>query len=181
MKYLLALVVMMLVPSLGLAAQQTTSFKTIEDKSDYKEYQMFRCDESGSITGGGSDAIGSSTCASADWSRPVDCRGFTHLTAHYFEYGDGSGELKVWDCSTSKGFLDIELEGATEAPVTTPTAADPKPFCTDITAGAGVTMIGTTAGVQRMDLSGLNLGFVVYELQDCTGNCDGTALLKCGK
>lgn len=156
------------------AAQISDSRGNVDTGPSYVYRQLVRCDNSASIAG--TSDSGGETCESGDWSLPLDCRGAKDVTLYFYEYGAGSGEAKLWDCIQSTGF---DTFAAAEDPTAAPSAADPDPLCVDVTAGAGVTVIGTTAGVQRVTFENLNPAYLVGEIQDCTGNCDSTLAVSC--
>ena len=169
----------LLVAGVIIAAQVTSTYKQTTS-GRFVEAQLFRCDESASITGEDTPIGGDADCASAAWTNPVNCNGYSTIGVWFFEYGGGSGEAKIWNCIAPIGFESV---GA-QAPVTAISASlqtgglDDQ-FCVDLLAGAGVTMIGTTAGVQYWSDGPIDLGFIVGEVQDCTGDCDSTLVVRC--
>jgi hypothetical protein len=168
---------LILVPVLAWAAasQLSTSLALQQQTSETRRYQLIRCDNSASITG--DSAAGGETCEAGDWSVAIDCTGMTHLSARYFEYGAGSGEAKIWDCTESEGVSDALTTNPAEA--SRPSAADPAPLCADLTAGASVTLDGTTTTL--MNLSNIELHYIIGGIHACTGNCDSTLVVSCGR
>lgn len=182
------------VPGLAFAqAQKTDSYFQYEGMpSGTQLHQMFNvdidndhttCSDTSKTTCEGETAM-----TSGDWSEAVQALGWTKMKAIYHEFGSGSGELKVWNCFPVVGVdnsmtrKDGTLSGAsmpgTEAPgVPTEDGGEADPMCVDLTAGAGVTMIGTTAGVIEFTPAEQPLGFIVFEMQTCTADCDAVALL----
>ena len=169
----------------GQAALLNESQKGLISTETFKEFQLFRCDNSASIAGIGDS--GGVICESGDWSSAVDCRGFTQVTLHYFEYGAGSGRVRLWNCVDPVGspttknsplIAGVTIPGV-EDPSSAPSAADPDPLCVDLVAGAGATVIGTVAGTQQLTISDVGLNYLVGEIDDCTGNCDGTFHVSC--
>jgi len=176
----------LLVPGVALAQASniSTSKRTIQNSENHLEVQLVRCDASASITG--DSPVGGETCEAGDWSEALDCRNFTNLGATYFEYSAaGSSVVKIWDCLSLPGTTTTaSSSGGTapsvEAPGATPSAADPDPLCVDLTLGAGVTLNGTAAGTQLMNLSNQKLHFIVGEIDACT-SCDSTLVVSCGR
>lgn len=165
------------------AAQLTESFKrTGRAPSGGIQVQVLRLDVSGGITD--TDAgIGGETgsISDGDWSTAVDCSGLTRLAVGFWEYGTGTAELHVWNCFDSFGFSAAGVED----PNSNPDPNDPDPLCVDLTiggspAGPPVTIIGTTAGVQFWAPPPFLLNKIVFEIRDCDGECDATAVLQCG-
>ena len=192
---LLLLGLLVLSPGLSLADLEETTRDGVDVVSQphdiYRSTQLVRCDESDSITAEHTASAirpdpvgGTNTCAADDFTPALDCRGMTIMTAHFFEYdASGTAEAKIWHCIDSPGFEDHPVTGANEeAPVTAPSSADPKPLCVDVTAGAGVTMLGTTAGVQELSISGVAWNWLVGEIQACaTNDCDSTLRISCSR
>jgi len=182
----LAFLLALLLPAGTFAAQLTDSFYKIVNTSNYRQFQLIRCDISGD-TPGLNAAVGGETCASGDHSRPVSCKGFANMSAYFFEYGTGSGEAKIWNCITPvgaagsptdrRGTISTVSGVGVEAPAGTPTGADPDPFCTDLTLGASVTLDGVTTTI--FSLSNTTLDTIVGEIQTCTANCDSTLVITC--
>lgn len=185
-RLLLVGLVLLLAPSAAWAqAQLTTSYAQFQNNENHLEAQLIRCDVSGGIAGDG--VIGGETCVSGDWSKPLDCRDKLNVGIRFFEYGGGSGIAKIWDCqhipdgppaapSTAGGSVP-----GTEAPAGTPSPADPDPLCVSLDDAAGVSIVGTAATVQMLNFSDQKFHFIVGEIDDCTGNCDSTLIVSCGR
>jgi hypothetical protein len=126
--------------------------------------------------------LGGEFCESGDWSLPMYCGDMSNIRVTFIEYGDGSGEAKLWNClkvgsaSTGGGSLP-----GTEAPSAAPGAGDPDPLCMDLTLAAGVTLNGTNTGTQFLNLDGQQVQYLVGEIQTCTANCDSTLIVSCGR
>lgn len=176
----------------GVAEQLTATRLTLQNTKDgagriiSKEAMLIRCDEVPSITTSG--PLGGESCESGDWSVPIDCRGFSNVNISYYEYGTGSGEAKLWNCKSiqTKTEQGTASDGSTNPGVVDPTGgptspADPDPLCVDLTASAGVTLLGTAAANIFLNLSGQSLGFLIGEIEDCTGNCDSTLIVSCSQ
>lgn len=180
----LAFLLALLLPSVSLGAQLVDSFYKIVNTSNYRQFQLIRCDISGD-TPGLNAAVGGETCASGDHSRPVSCKGFANLTAYFFEYGTGSGVAKIWNCITPvgtagsptdrKGIISTLGGVGVEAPGGTPTGADPDPLCNDLT--SAVTLNGTS--LRQFSISNTTLDTIVGEIETCTANCDSTLVITC--
>ena len=174
------------VPTVSWAAASniTTSKVQRHGGEHHQEVQLIRCDASASITG--DSPLGGETCEAGDWSAPMDCRDATNIGVRYFEYSAaGSSVVKIWDCLKVPGAAPNTSSGGgtipgTEAPGGTPSAADPDPLCVDITAAASVTLNGTAAGTQMMNLSNQKLHYIIGEIDACT-NCDSTLVVSCGR
>jgi hypothetical protein len=190
-KFFWALVALVaLVPLSLYSAQIVNSFMPFPDNNEvFQEYQMIRLDIGDDIGVADGQAYGGTAASDNDYTRYVDARGFTQIALYVFEYGDGSTTgIKLWDCLTPVGLANSAFRGTaavgrdgplsgigtlgTEAPTASPGKTDPDPLCVDITAGAGVTIIGTTAGVQKFVPARQPFSFLVVEIDDCTGECD---------
>lgn len=174
-------------PSTVLAAQLTDSYvqlyDTVSGAHRNASYQMFFCDETPGIDGIGVGG-GSLDCATNEWSQAIDARWATSLTISMYEWGSGSAEIKLWDC------INTAANGATDASLVIPGVDDPSlvrsegdlepnsALCTDLTAAAGVTMVGTPAGIQKLTLSERSFNHLVIEIEVCTGNCDFLNILQ---
>lgn len=167
------------------AGQLTTSFEQRANSDAHFEVQLIRCDNSAAIAGSG--PVGGETCESGDWSRVVDARGYTNVSIGFFEYGGGSGAAKLWNCMSVPGgppAAPSTVGGSvpgTEAPGEAPSAADPDPLCVSLDDAAGVSIVGTAATVQSLNISDQVLHFLVGEIDDCTGECDSTLFLSLGR
>ena len=173
---------MFVLAGVALAAQITTSWQGLRGKAQYQEIQMLRCDVSGGLTDT-DPQIGGEACATNDWSQAVDARWATAMTLYVFEYGTGSIDVTLWDCidPTQPGAITgVGLPGV-ETPGATPGPSDPDPLCVDLTAGAGVTIIGTSAGTQKFSLWDERFNHLVARIDDCTANCDAMIYLTLGK
>ncbi len=133
----------------------------------FRDAQLIRCDDSLALT----DSAGA--CSAGDWSDVLDCRGMTTMTAMFHVYS-GTAEARIWNCANSEGF---SLPGV-EDPASAPTSADPDPLCSDLTAGAGVTMEGSAVTLFGRDE--LALSYLIGEIQACT-NCDATLSIACAR
>ena len=189
MKRVLAILLAgLLWPCVGLATQLTDSYVQLYDSIDEggnrtAAYQMFFCDESAEIDGTGVGG-GSDDCATNNWSQAVDARWATSMTLTMYEFAGGSSEIKLWDCTFTAA------NGATDASLVLPGVDDPSlvrssgdlepnsALCTDLTAGAGVTMIGTPAGVQRFNLTDRNFNYLIVEIEVFTGDGDFLSTLQ---
>jgi len=185
-RHILMGLVLLLAPNAAWAqAQLTTSYEQRANNEYHFEAQLIRCDNSASIAGSG--PVGGETCTSGDWSKPVDCRGKTNISINYFEYGGGSGIAKVWDCMYVPGGPAASPSTAggsvpgTEAPAGTPDGTDPDPLCVSLDDAAGISLVGTAATVQKLNLSNQELHYIVGEIDDCTGNCDASLFVSCGR
>ena len=157
----------------------------------WTERQMIRCDVSGDtvMDAGGvvNGPVDGETCATGDWTDPLDCRGYTTIEVWYFMYGGGNGNVTVWNMIVPEG-VSGETDGGgtistlafpgTEDPAGSPSSADPDPLGVDLLAGAGLTMIGTTAGVIYWSDGPIDLGFIVGEIGACS-TCDGILHVRC--
>lgn len=183
----LATILGLLWPCTGWSAQLTDSYIQLYDTVSYGHrtaaFQMFFCDETPGIDGTGVTG-GSLDCATDEWSQAVDARWATSMTLTMYEWGSGDSEIKLWDCTNTAA------NGATDASLVLPGVDDPSlvrsvgdlepnsALCTDLTAGAGVTMIGTPAGVQRFNLTDRNFNYLVVEIQVFNGNGDFLSILQ---
>lgn len=172
---------------LGVAALTNTSKGPLTKSSPADtaiQQQILRCDDGDAISGDG--AAEGETCEAGDWSDGLDCRGFTHLTVRHFEYNEaaGSSNVKVWDCVTSQGFGRPGAGGNSEAtnPSGTPLEATPIPLCVDITAGAGVSIDGTTGagGVRLFAPTPYSLNYIFIEMEGCS-SCNSTTVVSCSR
>lgn len=148
------------------------------------EAQLFRCDNSGSLTATPVPADGV-TCESGDWSKAVDARGYSQVTINMYEYGTGSADVKLWNCINPLGSTNYNPRGGDisgvdvpgiEDPSGLPTASDPDPMCFDLT--NATTVDGSTTSVTFTDQG---LSYLVGEINTCTGNCDLTYTILVNK
>jgi len=107
-----------------------------------------------------------------------------HLTIQFWEYGGGSAELFIWDCARIPGTTGVD-GGGTEpgeiAPAGSATGDDqPDPLCYELTTPGGVTDLDGITDT-FLHLSGQQFHYIVAEIQDCTGDCDSTAIVSCGR
>lgn len=186
-------VILILVAGLLVSAQLNNSFDSLSNIDVFRSAQLVRLDESDTLTNttikadgqiiGDDQVVSGETpadTASGDHTKSLDCRGFVAFAADAFEYGTGSCEFKVWNCLTSSGFeIPSGLTTTTVAPADAPTSADPDPFCTDLTAAAGVTLDGVLT--THFSQTGVVTNFLVGELQTITGSCDATFMLSCAR
>ncbi len=183
---------MFALPAWGTAEQLTATYLSLNNSRQSKTAMMIRCDNSGGLSDTG--PIGGEPCESGDWSRPYDCSDFQHLTIKFFAYGSGTAQLLVWDCSKIPGSTADDGGGTfpgEEDPsggVDATDPADPDPLCYELTLPAGVDsgnffdgLVDGGAGTQFLHLSGQQFHFIVAEIEDCTGNCDSTVILSCGR
>lgn len=162
-------VAMVLLAGIALAAQLINSYKSFRMVANHGEHQLFRCDFGDSLAGGG--AVGGELCATNDWSQAVDARWADRMTLYAFDYSAaGSLDVSLWDCidPTVVGAVGSVAKPGVEDPAGTPSVSDPDPLCVDITAGAGVTIAGTAAGIQKFSLSERKFNYLVARLDDCT-------------
>lgn len=161
--------------------QLTDSYVRISKTTEYVSYQPIRCDNSAAIAGADSPTSGE-TCVSGDYSKPYDARGYKNLLVQYWEYGGGSGQVFVWSCNQAVGAPGTFGGVGSEPPANAPSAADPEPLCVELAAGAGVADFdGLTTGTVMLNLSNQVLNWIVIEIQDCTGDCDGTVMVGLGR
>ena len=168
----------------GVAARITATFYQTLNSGRVKQWQAVRCDNSASIAGPDSPTSGE-TCESGDWSSAMDCRGAERVSVYYSEYGAGSGVVKLWDCLAPVGIVGAHRPGfptistvaepGIEAPGGSPSASDPDPLCTELT--MGLTLDGTT--LKKINFASSAFNFLVTEVDDCTGNCDGNVVVQC--
>lgn len=158
----------------------------------YVEQQLIRCDVGGGVIADAGSVVNGSvdgeSCEAGDWTAPLDCRGYTTIGVWYHLLDSAtSGTAQIWNCNIPEGVIGVTdgqgsiatlgLPGAI-APSTAPTDANPGPLCVDLLAGAGVTMAGTTAGVQYWSDGPIDLGFIVGEIGACS-TCDGILHVRC--
>jgi len=189
MKTLLTFIGLVVLLAPGTAwsqSQLTTTFEQRVNTENYVEFQLIRCDESASIAGTG-PVGGDDDCVSGSWTRAVSARDYKNLKVQFYEYGGGSAIAKVWNCvhvpggpAASPSTTGGSVPG-TEAPGGTPSAADPDPLCVSLDDSAGVSLVGTAATVQELNISNQVLHYIVGEIDDCTGNCDSTLNLSLGR
>ena len=179
--------VLLLAPAAAWSqAQETESFQSLASTIEHSEFQMIRCDNTPGIPPTTESPLSGQACVAGDWTRAVDCRGHTNIGVRYFEYSAaGTSTAKVWDCLSIPGPAPSTSSGGgsipgVEAPGGTPSAADPDPLCVSLDDTAGVTLSGTTATTQLMNLSEQALHFIVGEIDACT-NCDSTLVVSCGR
>lgn len=162
------------------AAEETSdSFRVISNTPIHKEVQLFNCDVGDTITGTG--PAGGETCETGDWTPFVDARNYQTMSLYVFEYG-GSMSVTLWDCLSplvTGGWTPGEDEGGDGGDPAETQTDQTDPMCVDITAGAGVTIIGTSAGVQKFSLSERKFNFLIGRITACT-NCVATAVLTLG-
>ena len=151
----------------------------------FRSSQLVRCDEETLIadaTHSRDDPIGGTIgCAAGDFTGSLDCRGMTVMTASFYDYGDGAAEAIIWSCIQSPGFDDNPGDTSSLAPVTGPTGASPEPLCTNVNAGAGITLDGVAGGIQEFSVDGVAWNFLVGEIQSCTTNCNVTLRISCSR
>lgn len=179
---------LLMVPLIIWGAQKTDSFYRSDTTPEFADFQIVRFDISDSVVGSagaGVGVTGETAASSGDWTNCVDARGYTQISLYCFEYGSGSVDWKWWDCIEPVGsptprsnrsgtFTNSTIVGA-EAPVTAPSAAEPTPFCVDITSGAGVTIDCTTSGVQKFVPARQPFGWICGEANTVSGNADLSA------
>lgn len=191
MQALLLFVVLLLAPcaAWAQAAQETESFASFVNTEAHLEAQLIRCDNTPGIAPTTETPLSGQACEAGDWTTPLDCRGTTNIGVRYFEYSAaGTSTAKVWDCLRIPGPAGLIATQSTlggsipgvEAPGGAPSAADPDPLCVSLDTAAGVTLSGTTATTQLMNLSNQTLHFIVGEIDACT-NCDSTLVVSCGR
>jgi hypothetical protein len=195
MKRLLLVLGVLLVPVGVWAVHRTGTsyFHQLIYSETNKAVQMIRCDVSGSIPDYGTIAgrdygwAGGGTCTSGDWTDPIDCTDMNNVSVMFFEYGAGSAVAKVWNCLQIPGPASITTSTAgfsipgVEAPYNIPSGADPDPLCVSLDDSVGATLDGNNPGTQMMNISDQQLFFLVGEIDDCTGNCDSTLVISCGR
>lgn len=176
-------------PCVGWSAQLTDSYVQLYDTQTGAQrnasYQLFFCDESGSIDGTGITG-GSADCATDEWSQAIDARWATSMSLRVYEYGSGSVDMKLWDC------VNTAANGATDASLVLPGLDDPSlvrsegdlepnsAVCTDLTLGniAGDTLQGTPTTDEILNLGNRTFNYLVVEIENCTGNCDSLTILQ---
>lgn len=165
-----ALVWAMALPALA-ASQLTETYKERQGQSS-KEAIMLHCnldgDEDDTLTGG-------QVCATGDWSKAFDARGYGSLTVDVREWGSGSATIKVWSCMSS---LDGQWDDATTPPYTTASKTDGV-HCKEIT--HKVTINGTTLQVWTPDDDDVYLGLIYFEVDACNTICNLRAMLSVKK
>ncbi len=178
-------VLALVVPTVSRAAASNINTSKVQRHAGehHQEVQLIRCDV-GNLAG--DNPLGGELCEAGDWSDPVDCRDATNIGIRYFEYSAaGSSEVIIWDCLMVPGSTPNTSTGGgtipgVEAPGGTPSAADPDPLCVDVTAAASVTLNGTAAGVQMLNLSNQKFHYLIGEIEACT-DCESTLVVSCGR
>lgn len=184
---------LVLLPQLAIPAGVSSTFVQLVDTGRFKLWRPLRVDVSTSIAST-DPRIGGQTIASGDWvNKPMNCQGASEVTLYYWEYGTGSGAVKVWEClqtvgspgaypgpfpSGSTSIAALAAVGV-EDPASAPTPADPDPFCVEATQGVAVDGVNAGSGGDKVTISSSGFGLYLIEQDDCTGNCDGEVLFAC--
>lgn len=173
------------------AGLQSTSVTEDQDAGDlrtrYVSYKI-RCDNSGSISGSG--PIGGVVCATGDWfvdpstGLGFDARGAREVEFWADEVGTGSAEWSLYSClrpvgTRGSGAISGLQGPGLDDPTGVPTASVPGPSCVKINVdSAGNDLVVTGTDLQRLIFTAGSFEYLVPYLNDCTGDCDGSAGLR---
>ena len=173
MRRLLLFAALLLVPSeaLAVAAQISTSFSRLDNQNGAAPtWVLARCADSEASP---STANGE-PCEAGDWTLPVRVGGGNPILSFYYRTTAGTSTARIWGCTDFLGTA-VDTHLATNSPAST-TSAETAPVCADITAGAGITLNGTTVILFQVDNTN-RFDWIVGEIDACT-TCDSVLIMQ---